>query len=454
MLFKQIVQSDLGCASYVIGAASGEALVVDPRWEIEPYVDIARHQNLRITRIVETHNHADHVSGHGRLAAATGAGILIHEAAGVEYEHQPLKDGEILDMGDVRVHVLHTPGHRPEHIALAVEDVSRGSDPWLVLTGDSLFVGDVARPDLAVDGQEGAKLLFESLHAKLLTLPEFVAVYPAHVAGSLCGRVNSQVFSTTLGYEKRHNQALEICGEAEFVRYMNENLPERPPNMERIVAQNRGPLVSEDAGLSRLEVEQAKKLMVDRGLVIDVRPSDLYLDGHVAGSLHVPICGSQFGTRAGFVLSPERPILIVAGGQAEARAAATALRVVAFDRVAGWFSFDEWRRAGGAVRSTGRIDVDEASRRAGDGGVLVDVRERNEWAGGTAPGALTIPFHQLQSEAGSLDRERPVALICDAGNRSAIGAGLLESMGFVDLINVTGGMSAWRQAGLPVEAGR
>jgi hydroxyacylglutathione hydrolase len=217
MFFKQIVHEDLGCASYMVcSTQTGDCAVVDPRWEIEPYLQIAEKNGFRITHIVETHNHADHVSGHGRLVEITGAQIDIYEEAGVGYPHHPLKDGEAIDLGDVKLHVIHTPGHRPEHIALAVKDESRGGEPWMVLTGDSLFVGDVARPDLAVDGTEGAAGLFHSLHDRLLQLPEYVEVYPGHVSGSLCGRVTSSVNSTTVGYEKRFNDALRIADQGEF----------------------------------------------------------------------------------------------------------------------------------------------------------------------------------------------------------------------------------------------
>jgi len=447
MFFQQVVHADLGCASYVIASSSGEALVVDPRWEIEPYLDIAADHGFTISRVVETHNHADHVSGHGKLAAQTGARILVHEAADVEFDHVSLRDGDVIDMGDVRVHVIHTPGHRPEHIALAVEDVTRGAEPWLILTGDSLFVGDVARPDLAVDGQEGARLLFDSLHSKLLVLPEFAAVYPAHVAGSLCGRVSSEVLSTTLGYEKRYNHALEIHDRDGFVQYMNENLPQRPPNMARIVRENRGHLRTVEAELVRLDVEGAAAAEAAGAVPLDVRATDEYLQGHVPRSIHVSVSGPQFGTRAGFVLPGDAAIMIVARDEAEARRALTSLRVVAFENVAGWVAFSEWKVAGKPVASIRDAEPHDV---ATSGSVLLDVREPSEWAEGMAPGAIGIPYREVGARSGEIPNGATVAVTCQSGGRSAIAASLLERAGFANVTNVAGGMTAWSAAGLPV----
>jgi hydroxyacylglutathione hydrolase len=454
MFFTQVVHSDLGCASYVVASTvTGEAMVVDPRWEIEPYLEIGAEHGFRIAKIVETHNHADHVSGHGRLAKETGAEILIHESADVEYPHHPLADGETIDMGDVRAHVIHTPGHRPEHIALAIEDVSRGADPWIVLTGDSLFIGDVARPDLAVDGAEGAGLLFESLHQKLMRLPEFAAVYPAHVAGSLCGRVTSEVFSSTLGYEKRYNVALEMTDRSEFIKHMNENLPQRPPNMTLIVATNRGPLVCESVPPRRLNPDEAEKAIGSGGIALDVRPTSAYLEAHVPASIHVPVSGSQFGTRVGFVVPIGAPIVLIAGNAGEAEFAATSLRVVAYDNITGFLEFPEWRAAGKPVKSIRSISVGELNQRLGRDARAVDVREGSEWAEGTVPGAITTPYRELADRLPEVPDGELVAVMCASGGRSAIGASILERAGISNLASVEGGMTAWKAAGLPIHDG-
>ncbi len=241
MYFKQIIREDLGCAAYLVGSTdAGVLAVVDPRVDmVDEILSLAGSKGMRITHIVETHNHADHISGHGRLMEETGATVHIHPDARVDYPHKPLHDGTRIELGEVVLQALHTPGHRPEHVALAVADTSRSDEPWLVLTGDSLFIGDVARPDLAVPGEEGARLLYDSLFGKLLSLPDGVEMYPAHVAGSLCGRVTNHKTSSTIGYERRHNEALEPRSPDEFVTYMTSSLPQRPPNMSAIVEANR-----------------------------------------------------------------------------------------------------------------------------------------------------------------------------------------------------------------------
>src|SRR3989440_5903399 len=223
MLFRQILHEDLGCASYVV-ADAGEAAVVDPKWRIEDYLELAHEHDVRIRHVLETHNHADHLSGRGRLSAATGATLHVSAEAGAEYDHEPLADGTTLELGDARITALRTPGHRPEHLAFRVEDASRAEEPWLLLTGDSLFVGDVARPDLAVEPEEGARGLYGSL-ARLLEHDDFLEVWPGHVGGSLCGGAGmSEKPGSTLGFERRFNPLLGIETEDEFVRELTESL--------------------------------------------------------------------------------------------------------------------------------------------------------------------------------------------------------------------------------------
>src|SRR5213079_2764662 len=219
MLFRQITHDDLGCASYLIGDEDAEvAAVVDPRFEIDEYLRLARYMRVRIEHILETHNHADHVSGHGRLAAATGATIHIHRDAAPDYDHEPFDDGWELDLGGVRVTAIHTPGHRPEHTAFALTDSARGAEPWAVLSGDSLFVGDIARPDLAVDREEGARGVFHSLHDGLLALPSDTEVWPGHLGGSLCGGPGMDMkVASTIGFERAHSELLNVVDEDEFV---------------------------------------------------------------------------------------------------------------------------------------------------------------------------------------------------------------------------------------------
>src|SRR3954447_12941436 len=240
MIFRQITHDDLGCASYFIGDEdAGVAAVVDPKLDIEEYLALARYMGVRIDHILETHNHADHVSGHGRLADATGAAIHIHRDAAAKYEHEPFDDGWELELGAVMVRALHTPGHRPEHTAFVLVDSARGPEPWAVLSGDTLFVGDIARPDLAVDKDEGARGIFHSLHDGLLALPEACEVWPGHLGGSLCGGPGMDMkVSSTIGYERRHNELLRVEDEDEFVHASTSTLGPQPPNFKAIVGLN------------------------------------------------------------------------------------------------------------------------------------------------------------------------------------------------------------------------
>jgi hydroxyacylglutathione hydrolase len=252
MYFKQLVKEDLGCASYMVGCVNeGVCAVVDPRLDmVDDILELAAAKDMQIKAVIETHNHADHISGHGEIARRTGAPIYVHEQAEVAYPHRNLKDGDELRFGVAKLHVIHTPGHRPEHIALAVSDTSRSEDPWLVLTGDSLFIGDVARPDLAVPGEQGADALYDSIFDRLFKLEDGVEIYPAHVAGSLCGRGMNPKTSSTIGFERKHNPAAAPRSRSEFIRDMNENLPQRPPNMFNIVERNRADYVHVESPLA------------------------------------------------------------------------------------------------------------------------------------------------------------------------------------------------------------
>lgn len=459
MFFEQVLRGDIGCAAYLVGSTdAGEAAVIDPRIDmVDEILALAAREGLRIRYVIETHNHADHVAGHHQIARRTGATIAVHQDAGVAYPHRDLRDGDELALGDVRLRILHTPGHRPEHIAVAVIDTSRGEEPWLVLTGDSLFIGDVARPDLAVPGQEGATRLFESLHDTLLALPDGTLVYPAHVAGSLCGRVTNRMTGTTVGFERRHNPALEITSRDRFVQFMNESLPERPPNLARIVALNMAAEPLEVAQPAPLSAADVLRLREAGAVVLDTRPVEAYAAGHIPGAVAVQLDGSQFPNRAGLVIPPESRLVLIVSADEQAPCVAEKLAVVGFDQVAGYLAggMASWTTAGFEAAGMSQASVEElhALLRRDPDTRVVDVRERNEYDGGHVDGALHIPFHHLRERLDLLDRARPAALICASGHRSAIAASLLESAGVARVINITGGMNAWRAAGLPVAGG-
>ena len=455
MIFRQIVHDDLGCASYFVGDGdAGTAAVVDPRLEIGEYLELARYLGVSIDHVLETHNHADHVSGHGRLAAATGAPIHIHRAADPDYEHEPFDDGWELELGCVRVRALHTPGHRPEHTAFALVDTARGDEPWAVLTGDSLFVGDVARPDLAVDPEDGAHRMFRSLHERLLALPGECEVWPAHLGGSLCGGPGMDMkVSSTIGYERRHNDLLALGDEDAFVERAVATLAPQPPNFEAIVAINRGPLDSRGVDIMPLTPRQVEQKQRAGALIVDVRTDLQFDDAHIPGSVSNTMLRAGFGTKLAWIADRDQEIVFVGRDDEDGRTAARLAAVVGVRRLGGFLAggLTSWRIEERAVERIERIDVEGLHQRAGEVQVL-DVRERDEWESGHIPGSVHQPYHDIHAVPEGIDPERPVAAICMSGQRSAVAASLLERHGAKEVLHVAdGGVGTWRRAGYPIK---
>jgi hydroxyacylglutathione hydrolase len=412
LLFRQFVDDDLGCGSYLVGdSESGEAVVVDPPFAVEPLLEAARKSTVRIKRVLESHNHADHLSGHGRLALEHGVQVSIHPLAAAEYPHEPFEDGDLVQVGCVPVRVLHTPGHRPEHCAFLV-------DSRILLTGDSLFVGDAARPDLAVEAREGAERLFHSLQ-RLKELPDDVEVYPGHVAGSLCGTSMSPDRSTSIGREREANPMLGFTNVHEFVLRSASSSAPRPPTTELLVALNRGPWVALPDPLG--EVEDAGD-----AIVLDVRPLPDFAAGHVPGAISVPLDGDGFGTKAAFVLDPDEPVVLHARSDDEAQEAARRLWAVGLFRLAGYVLRPR------SPETLATLDIAELKRLVGDDAVqVVDVRELDERDEGYIPGSRNIPYRLLRrSGADALDATKPIVTICSTGARAAIAASLLVRDGF------------------------
>ncbi|HKT44032.1 MAG TPA: MBL fold metallo-hydrolase [Gaiellaceae bacterium] len=433
MLFKQFVDDDLGCASYLVGDEhAGTAVVVDPAYRIEPYLEEAERRGVRLTAVLETHTHADHVSGHGRLALEHGLPVYVHTAAGASFPHEPLADGREIEVGDVVLRTVHTPGHRPEHCAFAVIDRTRGEEPWLVLTGDSLFVGDAARPDLAVEARDGAEELFHSLR-RIAELGDGVEVYPGHLAGSLCGAAMSSKASTTVGFERRYNHAL-LEDHDEFVGLALGPQPPRPPNMERIVALNRGAFVGAQGPLESV---------ADAGdaIVLDVRPVRAFAGGHRAGAVNVPVSGASFATKAAFVL-PDRPVVVHATDEQEALRAARSLHAVGIFGLAGW-------QPGGGDERVDPVSIDELEQLLASGAAeVLDVREVDERDEGFIPGTDHMPYRNVRQAAeNGLMNDKPVVTICESGARAAVAASVLRAVG-VDARPVLGtGIAEWRARG-------
>jgi glyoxylase-like metal-dependent hydrolase (beta-lactamase superfamily II)/rhodanese-related sulfurtransferase len=454
MIFRQITHDDLGCASYLIGDENaGVAAVVDPKLEIDEYLALARYMGVRIEHILETHNHADHVSGHGRLASATGATIHIHRDAEPSYEHEPFDDGWELELGSVLVRSLHTPGHRPEHTAFAIVDTARGEEPWAVLTGDTLFVGDVARPDLAVDKEDGARGMFRSLHETLLTLPDACEVWPGHLGGSLCGGPGMDMkVSSTIAYERAHNELLAVGDENEFVQTTTATLGPQPPNFETIVARNRGPLLSHHDDLEPLTPRQVDAERTDGALLVDVRTDLQFDDAHVPGSVCNPAVRAGFGTKLAWIAG-DHEIVFIGRHDDDALRAAQLAAAVGITNVAGYLAggFTCWREEERPTESVERIDVTTLHDRV-DYVQVLDVREEDEWEAGHIPGAVHTPYHDIVAVPDGIDADRPVAVICSSGQRSAVAASLLLRHGAQEVIHVVdGGVGDWRDQGWPIE---
>ena len=434
MLFQQFLDEDLGCASYLVGDEdAGVAAVVDPPYAIEPVLAAAQRRGVRLVRTVETHTHADHLSGHGRLALDHGVPVSIHPAAVPAYAFDALEDGMELTLGSVVLRALHTPGHRPEHTCIAVIDRSRSEEPWLVLTGDSLFVGDVGRPDLAVAAREGAEGLFRSLR-HLLELPDGVEVFPGHVAGSLCGKSMSSKGSSTIGFERRFNPALQIQDEIQFVAETAAVNAPRPPNMDRLVELNRGPHVGAPPEVAELAAAEPGVT------VLDVRPVEAFLAGHAPGAISVPVSGGSFATKAGFVLDPAERVAIAAAGTEEAGRAIRSLRAVGFLELEGYV-------LGGGPERMDAVGLDELEALLDAGADLLDVREREERDSGYIAGSRNIPYRLLALGGAEVAPGRPVVTICESGARAGIAASLLARQG-VDARPVLGaGVASWSARG-------
>ncbi|HZN87367.1 MAG TPA: MBL fold metallo-hydrolase [Thermoleophilaceae bacterium] len=450
MIFRQIVHDDLGCASYFVGDLdAGVAAVVDPRFEIDEYLGYARYLGVQIDHVLETHNHADHVSGHGRLAEATGATIHIHRLADPEYAHEPLEDGDELQLGALIIRAVHTPGHRPEHTAYALVDTARGDEPWAVLTGDSLFVGDVARPDLAIEKEEGARGIFRSLHGALLPLPAETEVWPGHLGGSLCGGPGMDMkVSSTIGFERRHN-ALLAEDEDEFVEQALAALGPQPPNFKAIVALNRGPLLSAGVEVMPLTPRQVEGRRAEGALIVDVRTDLQFDEAHIPGAVCITMLRQGFGTKLAWVADREQEIVLVGRDDHDAYGAARLATAVGIRKLGGFLAggMTSWRAEHREVESIARWTVEELAGRA-DGVQIVDNREHSEWVDGHIPDSLNVPYHDLQWLPEGLDPARPVAAICASGQRSATAASLLQAHGAREVIHVVdGGVPSWGRLG-------
>jgi glyoxylase-like metal-dependent hydrolase (beta-lactamase superfamily II)/rhodanese-related sulfurtransferase len=457
LYFEQFYLGCLAHASYMAGS-QGVAAVIDPQRDVDVYLEAARANGLRIGHVIETHLHADFVSGHRELAARTGATIYVGRQAGAQFPHVAVSQGDEIQFGQCRLRFLETPGHTLESICVLLTDLDGSPEPFAVLTGDTLFIGDVGRPDLSPSHtpQQLAGLLYDSLHQKVLSLPDGVRVYPAHGAGSLCGRQMSSERSSTIGEQRVANYALRAATRDEFVHLIADALPERPAYFARDAEINRTGAASlgDLPPLRELSPDALPRLQQSGAIVLDTRPDIQFGAGHVPGSVNIPLSG-QFAAWAGALLGLETDLLLVTENVAD-NAAESRMRLarVGIERVAGYLvgGIAAWRAAGQPVEQLTHITVQDLSLLQSEGAVLqiADVRRPAEWEDGHIAGALLLPLNQINTAIGELDPGRPVAVHCKGGYRSAIAASLLLRAGFRQVVNVTGGFDAWKAAGLPV----
>lgn len=449
MHFKQFYLGCLAHASYFI-ASDGEAAVVDPQRDVQQYLDEAEQTNSRIRYVIETHLHADFVSGHRELAERTGAEIVFGAEARAELPHRAVRDGDELRVGQVTLRAIETPGHTPESVSWLI---SGDDEVQRVLTGDTLFIGDVGRPDLAggrgFTSEQMAGLLYDSIHSKLLALPDEVEVWPAHGAGSACGKNISKERHSTIGLQRRVNYALQPMPREAFVKMMTADLPPAPryfPMDAEINRRGARPLA--DVAAPALSVDEFAARIEGGAVVLDVRDAFAFGTAHIRGAINIGLRG-QYASWAGTLVAKDDELLIVSAGKPEADEAIMRLARVGLENVAGWLDggIAAWCASGRAVETLPQIDVEELRTRLPEMNVL-DVRRRGEYGGGHVPDAVNVPLDELPQRFEAVDPSKPTAVICEGGYRSSAAASILQRHAFeAPLFNVIGGTGAWVAAG-------
>jgi glyoxylase-like metal-dependent hydrolase (beta-lactamase superfamily II)/rhodanese-related sulfurtransferase len=455
MFFQQFYLGCLAHASYMF-ASNGKAVVVDPQRDVEIYLDAAQKNGLVIRHIFETHLHADFVSGHRELAQRTGAKIYVGAAAGAKFDHVSLYDGFELQLGKLCVSVLETPGHTPESICLVLTDSEQGDEPWAVFSGDTLFIGDVGRPDLSPTHtpQQLADMMYDSLHRKLMMLPDKTLVYPAHGAGSLCGRNMRAESSSTVGTERLTNWALQIKNREDFVTQMTSNLPARPEYFAQDAAINRegAPALHELPALVPI-APSALQYQISQGVTaLDVRHQDEFAAGHVPNSISIPL-GGQFASWAGAVLGLSADPVLIGANDEQISEARLRLARVGIEDIAGYLEggIAAWKAAGLTLSTVPQATVQELKNQLKKNAIRVlDVRRQGEWNIAHIDGARWHALDLFKRNVPDLDPDARYAVHCKGGYRSMIACSFLQRAGYTNVINVVGGFDAWEKAGLPV----
>ena len=457
----QVERFYLGClahASYAV-ASEGVAAIIDPQRDVDIYLEAAARNGWKIEHIIETHLHADFVSGHHELAGRTGARIYLGAGSGAQFPHVSVQDGDQLQFGQCRFRFLQTPGHTLESICILMTDLAWPDRPQKVFTGDTLFVGDVGRPDLSATHTppELAALLYRSLHEKLLTLPDSTEIFPAHGAGSLCGRQMSSESSSTIGKQRQTNYALLAPTSEDFVHLMTDHLPARPAYFAREADLNRrgaAPL-SELPQLAALTAPEVLRRQREGALVVDTRPAMEFAVAHVPGSIHIALTG-QYASWAARILGLDTPLIIAGEDLEHVRESQLRLARVGVENVAGYLAdgVSGWIKSGFELDYIPQItvqDFTELREQEPDRIAVLDVREPGELNAGAIAGSVRIPLGDLKSRTAELDPAKLVVVHCQGGYRSSIATSLLRRAGFRDIANLTGGFQAWKASGLPCQ---
>jgi len=452
MIIHQFFIPGLAHSSYIV-AGNRTCAVIDPERDAGRYIAAAQEMGLRITHILETHLHADFISGHLDLAKATGAEIYASRSAHCAFKHTPLAEGDELNLEEIRFSVIETAGHTPEHICYIATDTSRGPTPVALFSGDTLFVGDVGRPDLFPGrAEELASSLFDNLHTKIMTLPDECELYPAHGMGSLCGRAMAAKRTSTIGYEKKYNYALRIKSRDEFIRTLTSDMPAVPDHFTRCSEINRaGPALMRDL-IRPVPVEPkslSDRIKADDAIFLDVRSYLAFSGMHIPGAWHIDLSGS-FATQAGWVLPPDKDIILVVEDRKQSDEAALQLHRVGFDRVTGYIEggMHVWGTAALPISRVPVISPEEAHTliRSTEA-VLIDVRSQEEWEASHVDGSIHIPWHDLRTRYSELDPEKQYIVMCRGGQRASIAASILKRHGIGRIYNLGGGYTAYKRAG-------
>jgi glyoxylase-like metal-dependent hydrolase (beta-lactamase superfamily II)/rhodanese-related sulfurtransferase len=457
MYFKQIAVEGMGCLSYLIGCPQAKvACVVDPKRDVQNYIDLARENGMKITHIFETHIHADHVSGNQELRSRTGARICFMENSPVTFDHLALTQGQTMAFGNARLEFLKTPGHTPDAMSILVSDLARSQDPWLVLTGDCLFVGDIGRPDLAGKERIDEQIdnLYHSLYNKLGVMANDLEVFPAHGEGSLCGRGMSAKSNSTIGFEKRNNDLLNLTRE-QFQARMKQSFPERPKSFAHIINTNRtgAPLLDRCPMVRDMAPFQVQEEIRQGALVLDSRDTAAFGGVHIPDSINIGFA-KQTANWIGMVIDPNTPLILIVSDEKAYDEMRLHLHRIGYDNIIGYLygGMAAWQEAGLPIRQLWQISTEKLVQKIETGRLdyLFDVRTPGEWEGGHIDQAIHLPLTELLNTAPDIPRDKEVIVTCGVGYRGNIAASFLQSQGFEHVHSLAGGMTAWINSGQPL----